>query len=73
MKKTVLAMGIALLAGGILSSCGNKNAAQDSDTIVAEEAVGEVVEMPAESSAASDTVVAAAEAVAVADTVVPAK
>lgn len=72
MKKTVLLAAAALLAGSMLSACSNKEKNADTGVIIEEEAVGEVVEMPAESSAQADTVIATADAVAV-DTAAPAK
>ena len=57
-------MAAVAMCAGMLTSCGGKQTENDT-TGVEEEVVGEVIDMPAESSAASGTEIAAAEAEAV--------
>ena len=64
MKKTLFTMATVAMCAGMLVSCGSKQAENDT-TGVEEEVVGEVIDMPSESSAASGTEIAAAEVEAV--------
>lgn len=58
-------MAAAALCAGMLVSCGNRQTENDTTGVVEEEVVGEVIDMPAESSAAAGTEIASAEAEAV--------
>ncbi|MBD5232031.1 MAG: hypothetical protein HDS66_07775 [Bacteroidales bacterium] len=66
MKKIIFGLALGLVAAGMLSACSSNKNNEDSAQVV-EEAVGEVVEMPAEGS--GDTgVIAEGEAIAVQET-----
>lgn len=65
MKKTLFTLAAGVLIAGMLASCGRKQTENDTVGVVEEEVVGEVVDMPAETSAAAGTEIAASEAEAV--------
>lgn len=62
MKKVVLTLAV-LFSVAMVSCGGNKNAANDSDSVIAEEAVVEVTDSTVGDSVVADTVVAVDSAV----------